>query len=111
MKGSDRFNSAQVRAVCCCCGRTVEVRNLSLGGAFVASEELPRCDESVSLEVSLPGQASFRLLGIVSWVNSPTNKRAPELPAGYGLRFLNIDMVHKLQLIAFLKQREEERVR
>jgi hypothetical protein len=111
MKGSDRFASAQVRAICCCCGREVEVRNLSLGGAFVAAEELPRLNESVTLELSLAGQPPIHLVGIVSWVNAPTNKSAPDLPLGYGLRFVNIDMVHKLKLIAFLQQCEERRVR
>ncbi len=111
VKGSDRFASTRVQAVCCCCGRAVEVHNLSIGGAFVASEELPRPDESVALDVSLAGQGPFRLLGIVSWVNAPASKRAPDLPTGYGLRFINIDMVHKLKLIAFLKQCEEQRVR
>jgi uncharacterized protein (TIGR02266 family) len=61
--------------------------NLSLGGAFVALDSVPRVGENVVLSFALPGDASALAMdAVVCWDNS--ERRATGLPPGCGLEFL-----------------------
>jgi hypothetical protein len=111
MQGSDRFSGDKIKAICTCCGRRLDVVNLGLGGAFVATDSLPRVDESVAIELSLDDTPPFRALGIVAWINSDPDRKAPDFPVGYGVRFQGLDMVNKITLMNFLRQAERRKVR
>lgn len=111
MKSSDRFSSHEIRAVCCCCGRKLDVINVSLGGLFVASEIRPRVGESMTIELRIGTQAPFRIQGQVAWVNEGKTLPAPELPLGYGVRIHEIDMVAKLALLNYLRHVGDNQVR
>jgi hypothetical protein len=109
MKGADRFIPSQIHATCCCCGRKVQLLNISLGGYYVAAEVRPRIGESMSIEVDLGTQPPFRIYGQVAWINESAKPRAPELPPGYGVRIMQIDMVAKLALLNYLRRLEQVR--
>jgi Tfp pilus assembly protein PilZ len=111
MKGSDRFAGEELRAVCTCCGRELSVVNLSLGGLFVASDILPRVGEIVTLELILPDKSPVKLQGTVAWTNEGALRRAPELPEGYGIRLVQVDIMTKLALLNYLKQTDSHQVR
>ncbi len=111
MKASDRFSAGPVYATCACCGRVYEVLNLSLGGMFLAGECHPRVGDAMTIAVTVPGRPPFRTGVSVAWINSGEDPRAPELPMGFGVRILNIDMVAKIALLQYLRRIEEQRVR
>lgn len=108
MKASDRFQGGPVRATCRCCGRVYDVLNLSLGGFFLAGESHPRIGETMRLEVELPDQAPIPVGATVAWTNEGDDRHAPELPNGFGVRIVTIDMVHKINLIHYLRRIEEQ---
>jgi Tfp pilus assembly protein PilZ len=61
--------------------------NLSLGGAYVAVDPVPRVGENVLLSFALPGRAGpIAVEAVVCWDNS--GRQAPGLPSGCGLEFL-----------------------
>ncbi len=61
--------------------------NLSLGGAYVAVDPVPRVGENVLLSFALPGRAGpMAIEAVVCWDNS--GRKAPGLPSGCGLEFL-----------------------
>ncbi|HXB55990.1 MAG TPA: PilZ domain-containing protein [Vicinamibacteria bacterium] len=61
--------------------------NLSLGGAYVAVNPVPRVGENVLLSFALPGKAGpIAVEAVVCWDNS--GRQAPGLPSGCGLEFL-----------------------
>jgi Tfp pilus assembly protein PilZ len=61
--------------------------NLSLGGAYVAVDPVPRVGENVLLSFVLPRWAGpIAVDAVVCWDNS--GRKAPGLPSGCGLEFL-----------------------
>jgi Tfp pilus assembly protein PilZ len=61
--------------------------NLSMGGAYVAVDPVPRVGENVLLSFALPGRAGpIAVDAVVCWDNS--GRQAPGLPSGCGLEFL-----------------------
>ncbi len=108
MKASDRFQAGPVRATCRCCGRSYDVLNLSLGGFFLSGEAHPRVGETMRLDVVLPDEVTVTVGASVAWTNEGEERRAPELPMGFGVRITNIDMVQKIALIQFLRRIEEQ---
>jgi Tfp pilus assembly protein PilZ len=61
--------------------------NLSLGGAYVAVNPVPRVGANVLLSFALPGKAGpIAVEAVVCWDNS--GRQAPGLPSGCGLEFL-----------------------
>jgi hypothetical protein len=112
VKASDRFQAGPVRATCRCCGRVYDVLNLSLGGFFLAGESHPRIGETMRLELHLPEQGTIPIGATVAWTNEGDDRRAPELPTGFGVRIMTIDMVHKIGLIHYLRHIEgQQRIR
>lgn len=72
--------------------RPGRILNLNGGGAFVASEHLFPIDTLLEMEFSLsPRGAPLRCRGRVAWVNHPEWIKAPELPHGMGVQFLEME--------------------
>jgi uncharacterized protein (TIGR02266 family) len=86
---------------------TAVTRNISAGGVFVASEELPRVGDRINLRFSLPGTG--RQLAIqteVRWLRAKKSPPDPEAPAGMGLQFLNPTADDAAALDQFLARRD-----
>jgi hypothetical protein len=65
----------------------------------------------MTISVTCPDRPPFRASVSVAWINAGESPRAPELPLGFGVRILNIDMVAKISLLQYLRRIEEQRVR
>jgi hypothetical protein len=85
-------------------GRGLPVANLSVGGLFAATERPPLRGQTVSLELDLGDNTRHPMLATVTWVNDGHDPRAPELPAGFGVRITRIDFPSKLAIVHALKR-------
>jgi uncharacterized protein (TIGR02266 family) len=82
-------------------------RNISAGGVFVATEDLPPVGERINLSFSLPG--SGRELAVqteVRWVRAKQSPPDDKAPAGMGLQFLNPSADDVAALDQFLARRD-----
>ena len=64
-----------------------EVRNVSAGGLFVGTLEIPEEGSTVELKLNAPGKASVEVKGLVWWT-APAGRANP---CGFGLRVLDDD--------------------
>ena len=82
-------------------------RNISAGGLFVATDELPRVGARINLRFSLPGTG--RELAVqteVRWVREKKSPPDENAPAGMGLQFLNPSAEDVAALDQFLARRD-----
>lgn len=78
--------------------------NLSSGGMFLETESPFPPGEVLMLRFSLPEQGvAMSCRARVSWINPPASPLDPELPAGMGLHFLDLDLGHQQQIRDLLK--------
>lgn len=63
--------------------------DISSGGLFVATYDLPPIGAEVSVNFRLPGGPLLSLLGTVRWVRE-ANEREPDLPPGMGVEFAEL---------------------
>ena len=106
MKASDRFPLDGI--TCIVDGERLTVANLSLGGFFAATQSPPMQGQVLALDLDLPGQAPFRVLGRVTWINDAQAPRAKDLPEGFGIKITEIGLAGKLALVALLKRSREQ---
>ena len=64
-----------------------EVRNVSEGGLFVGTLEIPEEGSAVELTLTAPGKAVVEVKGLVWWT-APAGRA---VPCGFGLRVLDDD--------------------
>lgn len=65
--------------------------DLSLKGAYVATELLPSKDESLRVSFHVPGNERLLSVGaVVAWVNPHQAHPVHSLPPGFGLYFLDL---------------------
>ncbi len=65
--------------------------NLSTGGLFIEAERMMPIGTPLQMVFTLPGDdATITCTGEVTWVNRPEQRCQPLLPAGMGLKFLDI---------------------
>jgi uncharacterized protein (TIGR02266 family) len=102
LKGADRH--VLQGALCRLDGQVLHVMNLSPGGLFVASEAPLPPGQRIELELALPGQAPFRVLGKVTWVNGPVRRKARELPCGFGVQITRMAPEDKARLVEALQK-------
>ena len=102
MKADDRYLLEDV--VCRFDGLVRPVANLSVGGFFVVSEQLPIPSQVLELELTLGERPPFRVLGKVCWTNDPGTPRARDLPRGFGVKITQIAFPDKLAIVAALKR-------
>lgn len=78
--------------------------NMSAGGLFLETVHPLRPDEPLMLEFPLPGKdRPVCCRGLVAWVNSPDAPCNPNLPAGMGIKFVDLDLDQLHQIRAFLQ--------
>jgi Tfp pilus assembly protein PilZ len=92
-------------------GRGLPVANLSISGLFAASERPPLPGQVVKLALELGDRESYEVVGKVTWINDAAAKKAPNLPAGFGVRILQIGLPAKLAIVNALKRSPQRRVR
>ncbi len=110
MKGIDRY---RVEGVFCRIGENeLPVVNLSVGGFFVATEEIPALlGQSVPLDLCLPRHAPLPMVGLVAWVNHRDQPRVRVLPPGFGVRIQRIGFGEKMAMLAFLRETDPSAAR
>ena len=82
-------------------------RNISAGGVFVATEDLPAVGEQINLRFSLPGSGrEWAVQTAVRWVRAKQSPPDDEAPAGMGLQFLNPSADDVAALDQFLARRD-----
>ena len=104
MKATDRYLVSDI--ACQLNGRVVPVLNLSVGGFFVATDDLPIPGQVVDLELRLPKRSPFGVLAKVTWINrpAPTDAKGRALPQGFGVKITQIAFPDKLAILDLLKR-------
>ena len=68
---------------------TAETRNVGVGGAFIATEDVPPVGSQLAIELGLPtSDRMFNLPAVVRWIGS----------GGMGVQFVNVDVDILLEL-------------
>ena len=101
LKGTDRY--VLEGALCRLDGQVLHVMNLSASGLFVAAEAPLPPGQRIELELALPRQPPFRVLGKVTWVNGAMSRKARQLPCGFGVQITRIAPEDKAKLLDALK--------
>lgn len=82
-------------------------RNISAGGVFVATENVPRVGERIDLRFALPGTGrQLTVQTEVRWVRAKKSPPDEQAPAGMGLQFLNPSADDVAALDQFLARRD-----
>jgi hypothetical protein len=77
---------------------------------FLVGAASQHVGEPVAFDLHLPGEATFRVAGLVAWNNDRGRPRAPELPEGFGVRAREVDLGGQLALIRHLRRHETKRI-
>lgn len=84
--------------------RTACAFNLSSGGVFIATDHLPKIDETVFLQIDLSTATNPILCqGVVTWHNHSEQPSHPEIPGGFGLQFASLKVADLFALRNFIK--------
>lgn len=84
--------------------RTACAFNLSSGGVFVATDHLPKIDETVYLQIDLATATEPILCqGVVTWHNYSEHPSHPEIPGGFGLQFASLKVSDLFALRNFIR--------
>ena len=78
-----------------------KVRNVSDGGLFVGTREIPEEGAAVAVKLSPPGRASLEVTELVWWTATETGAARTRL--GFGLRILDDDEGSYRRLVASLR--------
>jgi len=79
--------------------------NVSTGGVFVETEEIPAVDTPLDIIFELPDvKGGVRSRARVAWLNRPDRIISPLLPTGMGLEFLDLSLEDLEAIFAFVKK-------
>jgi uncharacterized protein (TIGR02266 family) len=100
-----------VYAKCATWGEFLEVyaRNISHGGLFVRTDDLPEVGSPIELRVQTPDKKMFTLSGRVAHVIDRQQATVNALPVGFGVEFVEVtsEQAETLaRLIAIAKRHE-----
>jgi uncharacterized protein (TIGR02266 family) len=66
--------------------------NMSVLGAYLASDEPVRVNQTLRLSFTVPGNViESQVVGVVAWTNPKQQHPVHSLPPGFGVRFLGLD--------------------
>ena len=105
MKSSDRFFIEGVG--CRYEGELRPVANLSVGGFYLAVERLPMKGQTLNLELQLGARRTIPIVGLVTWVNQPSDPTTRDQPVGFGVKITRIGLKDKVALIDLLRRAEQ----
>lgn len=78
--------------------------DVSMGGVFVATYDLPRVGEIVDLTLTIPGERRpFWLRGMVSWLREDGGDG---LPVGCGIEWIDLPPIAHFLISLFTHERE-----
>ncbi|MBW2184976.1 MAG: PilZ domain-containing protein [Deltaproteobacteria bacterium] len=84
--------------------RTACAFNLSSGGVFIATDHLPKIDETVFIQLDLTtAESPILCQGVVTWHNHSEQPSHPEMPGGFGLQFASLKVSDLFALRNFIK--------
>ena len=75
------------------------------GGIFVATYQIPKIGQQLSLRVSMPGGYEFEALGVVRWTREAPNSGADGSP-GFGAQFMQITPEGRQLVYRYVRNRE-----
>jgi uncharacterized protein (TIGR02266 family) len=79
--------------------------NLSEGGLFIATYEVPSLGTEIELTISLPNHPPIKTVGVVRW-HREYNKFTSDLAPGIGVQFLTLAKPDHEAIERFLRERE-----
>jgi uncharacterized protein (TIGR02266 family) len=79
--------------------------NLSEGGVFIATYEVPALGTEIELTISLPNHPPIKTVGVVRW-HREYNKFTSDLAPGIGVQFATLDKPDHDAIIRFIRERE-----
>lgn len=77
------------------------ITNISEMGIFISTRNPPEAGSSVSLKFDPPGEASFALEGLVTWVN-PVRADGDNPNPGFGVQFTNLSAELRERLVSLV---------
>jgi Tfp pilus assembly protein PilZ len=102
MKSRDRVTVEDAR--CMLDGESLPLKNLSLGGFFVATDRPLILGQIVALRVLVAGR-EIPVVGKIAWVNERDAPRQPAMPPGFGVAITRIELTDKVALVDILRRR------
>jgi uncharacterized protein (TIGR02266 family) len=81
-----------------------QIKNLSLGGVFIASDRLLPFGAEPELEFVLPGSPTIRCKGLVIWTTKQYPERAGGL-SGMGLRLIGLSLADMRRIDELVRER------
>lgn len=75
------------------------------GGIFVATYQIPKMGQQLSLRVSMPGGYEFEALGVVRWTREAPNSGSDGTP-GFGAQFTQITPEGRQLVYRYVRNRE-----
>lgn len=84
--------------------RTACAFNLSSGGVFIATDHLPKVDETVYLQIDLEtAEEPILCQGVVTWHNHSDQPSHKEMPGGFGVQFASLKVSDLFALRNYIK--------
>lgn len=79
--------------------------DVSEGGIYIATEREVLEDAPLELAFFLPSPEApvVRAIGKVSWINSGRERVKPDMPIGFGVKFVDIDGSHQAHIRQFIE--------
>jgi len=83
--------------------------NLSTGGIFIVTEQLPAVDDKMHIQLDIPtAEQPIVCQGVVTWLNQAKNPVRPDSPTGFGLQFTTLKVTDLFNLRAFIAQIDQQ---
>lgn len=79
--------------------------NLSVLGAYLASDDTVRVNQMLRLRFTVPGNViESEIVGVVAWVNPRQQHPVHSLPPGFGVRFMGLDEEPRRRIEAVVEE-------
>lgn len=84
--------------------------NLSTGGIFISTETPPQVNNQVHITLVLPpGKEPLHCEGIVTWINHTKTPAYPDIPPGFGVQFMSLNISDLFAIRNFIDSQEKMR--
>nr|WP_320114367.1 PilZ domain-containing protein [uncultured Desulfuromonas sp.] len=85
--------------------------NLSTGGIFISTETPPKVNKQVFISMALPpSKETLHCEGIVTWINHTKNPAYPDIPPGFGVQFMSLNISDLFAIRNFIDSQEKIRL-
>jgi len=79
--------------------------DISEGGLFIATHQVPPVGSELEVELFLPGGVEVRALATVRWVSEPRELQDPWARPGMGVQFADLDARGHAAIAEFIENR------